>query len=185
MSDMNLTDHFLIAMPSLNDTLFSGSLIYLCEHSENGAMGLIINKPSPVPMDVVFAGTGKATPLRFHEQFVMMGGPIQTERGFVLHTPVGDWQNSMAVTGDIALTTSRDIIDGLQSDGQVAGAMVSIGYAGWSAGQLEQEIAQNSWLAVSADRQILFQMPPEQRYRAAFAKLGLRPEQLMEGMGYA
>ena len=163
---MNLANHFLLAMPNLEDSLFSGSLIYLCEHGENGAMGVIVNKPSPVTMNVVFAAIGKDTPARFKNQYVMMGGPMQTERGF-------------------ALTTSRDIIEGLHQDDEIQGAVLTIGYSGWSAGQLEQEIAQNSWLTVPADPHILFGIPPEERYAAAFGKLGIRRENFAGAMGHA
>ena len=172
---MNLANHFLLAMPNLEDSLFSGSLIYLCEHSDSGAMGIIINKPSPVTMNVVFAAIGKDTPARFNNQYVMMGGPMQTERGFVLHTPIGN----------IALTTSRDIIDGLQQNDEIQGAVLTIGYSSWGAGQLEQEIAQNSWLTVPADEHILFGIPPEERYAAAFNKLGIRRENFAGAMGHA
>ncbi|MFC2293586.1 MAG: YqgE/AlgH family protein [Kingella oralis] len=182
---MNLANHFLLAMPNLEDSLFSGSLIYLCEHGENGAMGVIVNKPSPVTMNVVFAAIGKDTPARFKNQYVMMGGPMQTERGFVLHTPIGNWDSSLSITDSIALTTSRDIIEGLHQDDEIQGAVLTIGYSGWSAGQLEQEIAQNSWLTVPADPHILFGIPPEKRYAAAFGKLGIRRENFAGAMGHA
>ena len=182
---MNLANHFLLAMPNLEDSLFAGSLIYLCEHSENGAMGIIVNKPSPVPMNVVFAAIGKDTPARFNNQYVMMGGPMQTERGFVLHTPIGNWDSSLSITDRIALTTSRDIIDGLQQDNEIQGVVLTIGYSSWGAGQLEQEIVQNSWLTVLADAHILFDLPPEERYPAAFNKLGIRRENFAGAMGHA
>lgn len=182
---MNLANHFLLAMPNLEDSLFSGSLIYLCEHSDSGAMGIIINKPSPVTMNVVFAAIGKDTPARFNNQYVMMGGPMQTERGFVLHTPIGNWDSSLSITDRIALTTSRDIIDGLQQNDEIQGAVLTIGYSSWGAGQLEQEIAQNSWLTVPADEHILFGIPPEERYAAAFNKLGIRRENFAGAMGHA
>ena len=159
--------------------------MYLCEHGENGAMGVIVNKPSPVTMNVVFAAIGKDTPARFKNQYVMMGGPMQTERGFVLHTPIGNWDSSLSITDSIALTTSRDIIEGLHQDDEIQGAVLTIGYSGWSAGQLEQEIAQNSWLTVPADPHILFGIPPEERYAAAFGKLGIRRENFAGAMGHA
>ncbi len=182
---MNLANHFLLAMPNLEDSLFSGSLIYICEHSESGAMGVIINKPSPVPMSVVFAAIGKDTPPRLKNQYVMMGGPMQTERGFVLHTPIGNWDSSLSITDTIALTTSRDIIEELHQNDEIQGVVLTIGYSSWSAGQLEKEIAQNSWLIVPADAHILFDTPPEDRYAAAFAKLGIRREHFTGVMGHA
>lgn len=108
MSDMNLTDHFLIAMPDMDDPFFENSVIYVCEHNEEGALGIIINKPSPITMDMIFAATDRNIPLRMQHEHVMMGGPVQIDRGYVVHTPVGNWQNSMIVSDDIALTSSRD-----------------------------------------------------------------------------
>ncbi|MDO5357678.1 MAG: YqgE/AlgH family protein [Conchiformibius sp.] len=183
---MNLTNHFLIAMPDLGDGLFSGSVVYVCEHNDDGAMGVIINKPSPIPMDVVFAGNGKSVPERFLNEFVLMGGPVQPERGFVVHTPVGAWMSSLAVGGgDNAVTTSRDIIDNLADTEKVEKVLLTIGYASWSKGQLEKELADNAWLTVAADNHILFDVPAEQRYQAAFAKLGVERVSLMNGVGHA
>ena len=182
---MNLTDHFLIAMPSMEDPFFSGSVVYLCEHNEEGALGFVINKPSPVTMDLVFEAAGTETPERFKGEWVMMGGPVQIDRGFVVHTPPGNWQSSLLVNDDIAMTTSRDIIEQLGKAAEVDKAIVSIGYSNWGAGQLEGELAENSWLTVAADQHILFDLPYDERYEAAFAKLGIRPEILMEGAGHA
>ena len=119
MSDMNLTDHFLIAMPDMDDPFFENSVIYVCEHNEEGALGIIINKPSPITMDMIFAATNRNIPLRMQHEHVMMGGPVQIDRGYVVHTPVGNWQNSMIVSDDIALTSSRDVIENLSRDGAV------------------------------------------------------------------
>ncbi len=105
---MNLAEHFLIATPSLRDPMFEHSVVLIGEHQESGAMGIVINKPSPVHMEVVFAAIGQNTPARFAGQYVMMGGPVQTERGFVLHTPVGNWESSLHINEELALTTSRD-----------------------------------------------------------------------------
>lgn len=182
---MYLTNHFLIAMPNMDDALFGGSVVYVCEHNEKGAMGLIVNKPSPVSMDTVFGLGGHITPLRFHNEFVMMGGPVQMDRGFVLHSPPGDWQSSIQINDELALTTSRDIVDELASEEKVSKALLSIGYASWTAGQLEKELADNAWLTVKADAAILFDVPVQERYAAAFGKLGIRPEALMGAAGHA
>ena len=181
---MNLANHFLLAMPNLEDSLFSGSLIYLCEHGENGAMGVIVNKPSPVTMNVVFAAIGKDTPARFKNQYVMMGGPMQTERGFVLHTPAGHWQSSLKVNDHLALTTSRDIIENMDGDA-VQDVLLTIGCSLWTGGQLERELAKNSWLTVAADEDILFKLPAHKRYDAALSKLGIRSEMLSGAVGHA
>lgn len=183
---MDLTNHFLIAMPDLADGLFAGSVVYLCEHNEEGAMGVIINKPSPIPMDVVFSGSGKSLPERFLNDFVMVGGPVHPERGLVIHTPAGDWLSSLLVgeSGN-AVTTSRDIIDNLADAGKVEKVLMTIGYASWGRGQLERELAENSWLTVAADNTILFDLPAERRYQAAFEKLGVARVNLMNGAGHA
>lgn len=183
---LNLSHHFLIATSEIADGLFSGSLIYVCEHNADGAMGLIVNKPSPIDMGIVFAGAGcKRIPPRFAHDFVMMGGPVQPERGFVLHTPTGDWQSSLLVNDLNAVTTSRDIIESLAKDDKVEHALLTIGYSAWHKGQLEQELSQNAWLTVEADNHILFDLPPQQRHQAALAKLGINHVNLMDGIGHA
>ena len=182
---MNLADHFLIAMPSMDDPFFEGSVVYLCEHNDEGALGVIINKPSPVTMDLVFSASESEMPERFQNEWVMMGGPVQIDRGFVVHTPVGSWQSSLLVNDDVAMTTSRDIIENLRKPGAVDKAVVSIGYSSWSKGQLERELAGNSWLTVPADTHILFDLPYAERYQAALAKLGIEQAGLMSGAGHA
>lgn len=184
---MNLSNYFLVAMPSLEDGFFSGSVVYICEHNDEGAMGVIINRPSPIPMEAVFAGSGGMVPERFFNEFVLFGGPVHPERGFVVHTPVGDWLSTLAVEGGNgnAVTTSRDIIDNLGSADKVSKAFLTIGYASWEKGQLERELSENSWLTVEADNTILFDLPLDKRYQAAFAKLGIDPVNLMSGAGHA
>lgn len=149
-------------------------------------MGIIINKPTPIGMDIVFFADAKMVPNRFRDQFIMMGGPVQTDRGFVIHSPIGNWQSSLIVNDDIAITTSRDILEQLDDNNQaVQDILLSIGYCAWRGGQLEQEISQNTWLTVPADQHILFHLPAEQRYHAALAKLGIRPEMLSSKGGHA
>ena len=167
----NLTDHFLIATPSLEDPFFGGSVVYMCRHDGDGALGLVINKPSPIPMDAVFSAIDKPVPEQFRSSLVMMGGPVQIDRGFVVHSPCGQWQSSIAVNADTALTTSRDIIERLAENDAV--------------GKLERELEENSWLAVPADGNILFDLPFHERYRAALAKLGIEPVMLMREAGHA
>lgn len=173
-------------MPSLDDPFFSESVVYLCEHNEDSAMGVIINKPTPIGMDIIFFADAKTVPERFRDQFVMMGGPVQTDRGFVIHTPIGNWQSSLIIDDTTAITTSRDILEHLGDENDaVKDVLLTIGYSSWSSGQLEKELSENSWLTVPADHQILFQTPPEERYNAALSKLGIRPETLMSNGGYA
>lgn len=180
-----LTNHFLIATPALEDPFFAGSVVYICRHDDDGAMGVIINKASPIPMEAVFSAAEKDVPDRFQNQPILMGGPVQIDRGFVVHTPRGAWQSSFPVGGDTALTTSRDIIERLAQNDAVEKAILTIGCSSWSAGQLEQELAQNSWLTVPADDAILFDIPLRKRHRAALSKLGIEPAALMQGAGHA
>lgn len=181
----SLSNQFLIAMPSLADPFFGGSVVYVCEHNPEGAVGVIINKPSPITMDLLFDAAKTPTPMRFHNQRVMMGGPVQVDRGFLVHTPVGRWESSLLVTDDIAMTTSRDIIAGLADENSVHKAVVTIGYSSWSAGQLEHELAENAWLTAPADAGILFDMPYQERYQAAMQLLHFDVVQLSGLAGHA
>ena len=182
---MNLTDHFLIAMPAMDDPFFERCVVYICEHDDDGALGIIVNKPSMITMEMIFAAADRNIPLRLQHENVMMGGPVNMDRGFVVHTPVGNWQSSKVVSKEIALTSSRDVIENIAREGLVDKALISIGYSRWSKGQLERELADNVWLTVPADEHILFDVPYEHRYAAAFAKLGIDPNALSSGAGHA
>lgn len=186
LSFQSFSDHFLIASPQLSDPFFEGSVIYLCEHSQEGAMGVIINKPSPVKMEQLFDAVEKPTPARFIEQWVLMGGPVNIDRGFLIHSPVGNWQSSMLVNDDIAVTTSRDIIADLSSaDYDNVQTFATIGYSNWSEGQLEKELIENSWLICPADKKILFELPYFRRYGAALNSIGIRSAALFGSIGNA
>lgn len=182
---MNLANHFLIAMPDIDDPFFENAVIYVCEHNDEGALGIMINKPSPITMEMIFAASDRNIPLRMQHENVMMGGPVQVDRGYVVHTPVGRWQHSITVSDDIALTSSRDVIENLSRQGAVDKALISIGYSSWRKGQLERELADNVWLTVKADEHILFDIPYEHRYAAAFEKLGVHPDALAPEAGHA
>lgn len=182
---MNLTHHFLVATQNLGNSSFSGSVVYICEHSENGAMGVIINKPSPIGIEVIFASTGNRIPERFLNNHIMMGGPMQIERGFVVHTPLGNWQSTLTITNDNGISTSKDIIESMAKDEAVEKALLTIGYSSWTKGQLERELAENAWFVVPADNHILFDTPAEQKYDAALSKLGINQVNLMDGVGHA
>lgn len=184
-ASFSLANQFLIAMPGMADPFFAGSVVYLCEHGREGAMGIVINKPSPVTMDLLFDAAQTPTPERFHNEWVMMGGPVQVDRGFLVHTPVGSWESSLLVTDDIAMTTSRDIIAGLTKDSEVDKAVVTIGYSSWRSGQLEQELAENAWLTAPANSRILFDLPHEERYQAAIKLLNVDLAQLSGATGHA
>jgi putative transcriptional regulator len=186
MEKLNLTDNFLIAMPTLEDPYFANTLVYICEHNDNGALGIIVNRP----IDMNLAGLFEKIDIKLDaEKFanvpVYFGGPVQLDRGFVLHRPVGQWQSTLAVNADVGLTSSRDVLAAVGSAGLPAEIIVTLGYAGWDAGQLEEELAQNSWLTVEAKNSILFDLPPEERLPAAMQKLGISFAQLSDVAGHA
>ncbi len=188
---LNLVDHFLIAMPSMLDPVFGGTVVYLCEHNEDGALGVIINKATDMTMDVLFEridlsleiDTGR---MPADKRPVMFGGPVQVERGFVLHAPHhGTYSSMMKVTDDIALTTSKDVLESVATGSGPQRLMVSLGCSGWSAGQLEEEIARNGWLTVRAEPSIIFELPIEERFAAAMKLLGIDPMMLAGEAGHA
>ena len=184
--DVNLTHHFLIAMPSMVDPNFARTLTYVCEHNEQGALGIIINRPLDMTLDALFERIDIT--LESHHLSglpVYFGGPVQTDRGFVLHRPIGAWQATLEVRDELGLTSSRDILQSVGSLGEPEEFIVSLGYAGWAAGQLEHELAQNAWLTVAADTQIIFGMPPEERLPAAMQLLGFDLANLSDVAGHA
>jgi putative transcriptional regulator len=186
MDNVNLTDNFLIAMPALEDPYFSNALVYICEHNENGALGIIVNRP----IDMDLAGLFEKIDIKLEQPSlsglpVYFGGPVQLDRGFVLHRPVGHWQSTLAINGEVGLTSSRDVLAAVAREGLPAEILVTLGYSGWDAGQLEDELAQNSWLTVPAMAGILFDLPPEERLPAAMQKLGISFSQLSDVAGHA
>ncbi len=186
MKSINLTDHFLIAMPAMDDPYFSKSLIYIAEHNEQGALGIIVNRPIDMNLATLF----EKIDLPFESVSlanlpVLFGGPVQTDRGFVLHRPVGEWQSTLAVNQEIGLTTSRRVLESVARDGEPHEIMVSLGYSGWGAGQLEHELAQNAWLTVPASAHILFDTPCEERLPSAMEILGIDFANLAEQAGHA
>ena len=201
-----LSHHFLIAMPGLEDPTFAKSVVYLCEHSERGAMGLIINKPGDLSLKHLF----DKVELPLHRQDllqsnVLHGGPVQTERGFVLHdpmlekdsvdsenssaepaaTPNSIYASTLSVPGGLAMTTSKDVLEALANGSGPQRVVVTLGYASWGEGQLESEIGENSWLTVPADPAVIFDTPIEQRYDKALSLLGLQAWMLSSEAGHA
>ena len=178
-SSINLTHHFLIAMPGLEDEAFSKSVIYMCEHSERGALGLIINKPSDINVQGLFDKV--ELPLRRADLTlnpVFQGGPVQTERGFVLHESMlpgseSVYASTMSIPGGLEMTTSKDVLEALSTGAGPRKVFVSLGYSAWGEGQLESELLDNSWLTVEADLSVIFDTPVEQRYSSALKLLGL------------
>ena len=176
-STPNFTGHFLIAMPAMGDSVFGKTLTYVCEHNEHGALGVVVNRPMDLvfgklmeQIDIAFVGEGTAA--RYAKQQIHFGGPVQQDRGFVLHRPIGEWTSTLKITSDIGLTTSKDILKALAEGNGPLDLVLTLGYAGWSAGQLEAEIAQNSWLTVEADPEIIFGLPMDKRLDAAMGLIG-------------
>ena len=188
-SQLNLANHFLIAMPSMNDPIFGGTVVYICEHNDKGVLGVVINKPTDMTMDVLFdrIDLKLSDSLRpsVVDEPIMFGGPVQDDRGFVLHSPGGRYSSSLSVTDDVAFTTSIDVLEAVANGTGPQRMLVSIGYAGWSPGQLEEEIARNGWLTVGADARVLFDLPIEERYNAAIKLLGIDPMMLATEAGHA
>ena len=188
---INLTHHFLIAMPGLSDKAFAKSVIYMCEHSDRGALGLIINKPSDINLKGLFEKV--ALPLHREdliETVVFHGGPVQTERGFVLHEPLmpggqSVYASTMTIPGGLEMTTSKDVLEALSTGAGPRKVLVSLGYSAWGEGQLESEISENSWLTVPADMAIIFDTPVEQRYDRALLLLGFESWMLSPDAGHA
>jgi len=189
MQRMNLTDHFLIAMPAMDDPYFSKSLIYIAEHNDHGALGIIVNRPIDMSLATLFEKIdvpfGAAESANLSNLPVFFGGPVQTDRGFVLHRPIGEWQSTLAVNQEVGLTSSRDVLQSVARDGQPHEMLVTLGYSGWGAGQLEHELAQNAWLTVPADPHILFDLPFEERLPSAMEILGIDFTNLVEQAGHA
>ena len=190
-ASINLTHHFLIAMPGLDDAAFSKSVIYLCEHTDRGALGLIINKPSDINLKGLFAKV--ELPLRredLSDAPVFHGGPVQTERGFVLHESMmpgheSVYASTMSIPGGLEMTTSKDVLEALSTGAGPRRVFVSLGYSAWGEGQLESEISDNSWLTVEADMNVIFDTPFGERYEKAMLLLGLQSWMLSPEAGHA
>lgn len=181
----SLRDHFLIAMPGLNDSSFAHTVTYICEHSDKGAMGVVINTATPMQLKEIFAQMELNDLSQEGEQIIMAGGPVQPERGFVLHPSDSKWQSTLEVSPDISLTASRDIIIALAEGRGPRQFLITLGYAGWGEGQLEAEIASNSWLTVPADKTIIFDTPFEHRWTAAAQALGIDVNLISSTAGHA
>ena len=192
---INLTHHFLIAMPGLEDAAFARSVVYVCEHSARGALGLVINKPSDINMKVLFDKVelplGRADLLLSP---VFQGGPVQVDRGFVLHEPIfaqsekpaeSVYASTMCIPGGLEMTTSNDVHEALSTGAGPRKVLVSLGYSAWGEGQLESELGENSWLTVDADIAVIFDTPIDQRYDRALGLLGLQVWMLSPQAGHA
>ena len=187
---INLTNQFLIAMPSVRDESFSRAVIYLCEHNEKGALGLVINKPSDIKVRNLFEKVDLELDRdELAEEPVFYGGPVQTERGFVLHYKLGEgfpkYSSSLSIPGGLEMTTSKDVLEALAAGTGPHKVLITLGYAGWGAGQLEEELGKNGWISVSAEPGIIFDTPIEQRYDKALQLLGIDAAMLSADAGHA
>ena len=168
------------------DPHFSKTLTYICEHSERGAIGLVINRPIDITVGHLFEQVNiQLKDDAMSNEPVHFGGPVKVECGFVLHQPLGDWNSTLKIDAEIGLTTSKDILEAIAEGVGPAQVLVTLGYAGWSAGQLEEEIKLNGWLTVEADANLIFNLPAEEKLAAALLKLGVRPEMLSGSVGHA
>jgi putative transcriptional regulator len=187
---IDLTNQFLIAMPGMADENFAGTVIYLCEHTERGALGLVINKPSDIKLKNLFEKVELALDREeLADQPVYFGGPVQTERGFVLHEKQGEgashYNSTLSVPGGLEMTTSKDVLEAMAGGAGPAKVLITLGYSGWQAGQLEDELGRNGWLTVDADPKVIFDTPIEQRYERAVSLLGFDPRMLSQEAGHA
>ena len=187
---INLTHHFLIAMPGLEDESFARTVVYLCEHSERGALGLIINKPSDITLKGLFDKVDLSLRREdLRSEPVFQGGPVQTERGFVLHETRNDtgpaYNSTLTIPGGLAMTTSKDVLEAMAEGTGPRKVLITLGCSGWQAGQLEDEIGRNGWLTVGADPVVIFDTPIEARYHRALSLLGFDPRMLSQEAGHA
>jgi len=186
VSSINLTHHFLIAMPSMADPYFAKSLTYVCEHNDQGALGVVVNRPIDMTLQALFERLSLTLKHKdLSDAPIYFGGPVQTDRGFVLHEPAGNWQSTLRVGDAIGLTTSKDILEAVGRGEGPQKLLVTLGYAGWSAGQLEHELGQNAWLTVEAKDAIIFDLPAEERLPAAMELLGVDYARLADSAGHA
>lgn len=186
METTDLTGHFIIAMPTLLDENFNHTVTYICEHDENGTFGITINRITDITLDEIISQMEIDTDIKApHNQSVYMGGPVQQGRGFILHKPLGNWGSTLKINDNMALTTSRDILEAIARDEGPKEAIIALGYAGWGAGQLEQELAANTWLSCPAEEQIIFNTPSSKRWQAAADLLGIDLQLLSSESGHA
>ena len=182
----SLSNHFLIAMPGMADPYFAKTLTLICEHSDKGAIGVVVNKPIDLTLASLFGEINIALEdATLRETNVLFGGPVLMDRGFVLHQPLGDWSSTLKIDDELGLTTSKDILEAIAAGTGPSRVLVTLGYAGWGPGQLEDEVARNGWLSVDANADVVFTLPPAERLAAAMALLGLNYGNLSDVAGHA
>lgn len=197
VANIDLTNHFLIATPGIGDGTFSQSVIYICEHNEHGALGLVVNKLIDVTLEQLFGKVNlMLKDIALLERPVHFGGPVQTESGFVLHEPVfrpqgqgqenhSEYTASLQVPSGLEMTSSKDILEAIASGQGPQRFLITLGYSGWDAGQLELELSRNGWLTVQADADVIFDTPVSERYTRALSLLGIQPGALVGDIGHA
>jgi putative transcriptional regulator len=182
----NLTNHFLIAMPTLADPNFSRTVTYICAHNDEGAMGIVINRPLELALGEVLSQMDlKSTIPDVNRLPVYLGGPVHTDRGFVIHRPASEWNSTIAISADVAVSTSRDILEAISHGSGPRDTLIALGYAGWAAGQLEHEMAQNAWLSGPADIEIIFNIPAARRWQRAADLIGIDLSAISHDVGHA
>ena len=183
----SLANQFLVAMPTLDESYFGRSLIYVCEHDDDGAMGLVINKPTDLSIGHVLSELNliDEEEHELDDKTVLSGGPVHSDRGFILHNDNKSWSSSINLSEKISVTTSKDILESLTGESRPERFIMTLGYAGWSAGQLEQELAENTWLTLDADPELIFNTPISKSWEAALQKIGITVDQLTNFSGHA
>ncbi len=183
---MNLTNQFLIAMPALNDPNFYQTVTYVCIHNEEGAMGIVINRPMPFRLGEVLTQLElEASDPAVRESVIFRGGPVQQDRGFIIYQPVSHWESTIKVSDEIGIATSKDILEAISNGTGPGRNLIALGYAGWGSGQLEQELAENAWLSSPADPAIIFDTPTEDRWRTAATLVGVDLQLISSDVGHA
>ena len=173
-------------MPSLSDSYFDQSVTYICEHDENGAFGIIINHETDITLDEIISDIKIPSPdSTEHNQKLFIGGPVQQDRGFILHEAGGKWKSTLNVNNHISLTTSRDILEAIAKNEGPKDNIIALGYAGWAPGQLEQEFLDNAWLSCPASEQIIFNTPVNKRFQAAADTIGVDMSTISNEAGHA
>ncbi|KTC84825.1 YqgE/AlgH family protein [Legionella brunensis] len=185
-NNSSLANHLLIAMPSMTDPNFERAVIYICEHHVQGTVGLIINRPMQYPLSLVFEQMQiEPTKNEYSQKPLLFGGPVQPERGFVIHRPIGGWRSSLALRDDVTVTTSNDIIRAIAADKGPKDALITLGYSGWGENQLEDEVMNNAWLVCPYTPELLYEVPFSERWEYAGAVIGVKMNQLTSIAGHA
>ncbi len=186
MQQTNLTSHFLVAMPSLKDPNFEKSVTYICAHNEEGAMGIVINKPLDIDLGEIFEQMDIPTNNQeTKDRTIFHGGPVHTDRGFILHQTNNNWDSSIIISDEISVTTSKDILEAIATGDGPTESLIALGYAGWAEGQLEQEIMDNAWLSGPSNSEIIFKTPFDQCWNTVVGHMGIDIEKLSLDIGHA